>query len=360
MLSKTNWSRRNAYLFVTFLLVTSLLSKFFFNGLIYGLDFSLYHPDGTLYTFRTLDWLGYSQKESAQLISDWYANYAGKMKLIDPASLYYDSNPNWQLYKFRILYSFLCTPFVYLFGIKGMLIIPALSFLGMLFVLLEIGYLLKRVPLALLIIFLLTISPTITRWMFINTTDSLFTFLATLSTFLLIKWSPKKSIFFSQIIVLVAMILTRVAVFYAIPLIGMLYFKSKKQAGLLFAVVFVTLIPLFFSKIQNTIGIVNNSGSLIEKLSDLFLNSIELIIVEVGQLYVLDRILFTLVLIGFLLALRNYHSSSSIFLFVSMVSTYSMSILNGTIGVNFRFQLSIIGALFWVILVHTPKVKRVS
>jgi hypothetical protein len=352
MLSKLIWSRRNAYLFVTFLLVTSLLSKFFFNGLIYGLDFSLYHPDGTLYTFRTLDWLGYSQKESAQLISDWYANYAGKMKLIDPASLYYDSNPNWQLYRFRILYSFLCTPFVYLFGIKGMLIIPALSFLGMLLVLLEIGYLLKRVPLALLIIFLLTISPTITRWMFINTTDSLFTFLATLSTFLLIKWSPKKSIFFSQIMVLVAMILTRVAVFYAIPLIGMLYFKSKKQAGLLFAVVFVTLIPLFFSKIQNTIGVVNSSGSLSEKLSDFFL--------EVGQLYVLDRILFTLVFIGLLLALRNYHSSSSIFLLVSMVSTYAMSLLNGTIGVNFRFQLSIIGALYWVLLVHTPKIKRVS
>lgn len=352
--------RRNSYFAVILLGLIGLLGKFYFNGLIYGLDFSLFHPDGTLYTFRTLNWLGFSQNESGQLVANWYAENAGKMTSINPISLHFDQNPNWELYKFRLLYSFLSLPFVYFFGINGMLVIPALSFLGMLIVLLEIGFHLKRVPTALIVIFLITISLTITRWMFINTTDSLFTFLATVSTYFLIKWDPRKRIFLIQITLVILMILTRVAAFYVIPLIAMLYFKNRKQATAIFTLISASFVPLFMANIQNTIAVTSGSGNLPEKLQYFVFNSIKLIVIELGQLIILDKILFTILVFGVFLALRNFHRDSSKFLMLSIFSTYSMSVLNGTIGVNFRFQLSIIAALVWVILENTRKIQSVG
>ena len=354
-------NRRNSYFIVTLLGLIALLSKFLFNGLIYGLDYSLFHPDGTLYTFRTLNWLGYSQNESAQLVSNWYAQHAGKMTSIIPNSLFFELNPNWTLYKFRVLYSALSMPFVYIFGIYGMLAIPALSFLGMLFVLLEIGFALKRVRLALILIFFISISLTVTRWMFINTTDSLFAVLATLSTYLLIKWRPSRRIFLLQFTLVLLMVSTRVAAFYVRPLIVMLYFKSKKQAMVLFLLAAVSSVPLFLSNIQSTIAITNSSGDLNEKILVFVTNSIRLIFIEMGQLIVLDRILFAILISGIFLAFRNLHRDSSRFLLLSVCSTYFMSILNGTIGVNFRFQLTIIGALAWVLLENLPaKYQRLN
>lgn len=352
--------RRNTYFLVALLGLTALLAKYLFNGLIYDLDFSLFHPDGTLYTFRTLSWLGYSQNESGQLISGWYAQHAGKMTSINPESLYFDLNPNWHLYKFRLLYSFLSIPFVYLFGINGMLVIPALSYLGMLLVILEIGYLTNRVQLALILILSITISITITRWMFINTTDSLFTFLTSVSTYLFIKWKPSNKLFLCQIALIVLMITTRVTVFYAIPLIIMLYLKSKIQAISLFLLLALSTIPLFMENIQNTIGITNASGSIFDKVLSFSSNSARLITIEIGQLFVFDRVLLILFALSVYLALKNIHSDSSKFLFLSILSTYLMSVLNGTAGVNFRFQLSIIGALVWVVLEHLPKIRTSS
>ncbi len=349
--------RRNSYFAVILLGLIGLIGKFYFNGLIYGLDFGLFHPDGTLYTFRTLNWLGFSQNESAQLVANWYAENAGKMKSINPISLYYDQNPNWELYKFRLLYSFLSLPFVYVFGINGMLVVPALSYLGMLIVLLEIGFLLKRVPTALFVIFLITISITVTRWMFINTTDSLFTFLASVSTYLLIKWDPRKRIFMIQIVLVILMILTRVAAFYVVPLIVMLFFKNRRQAAALFTLMSASLVPLFMANIQNTIAVTSISGNSFEKLQNFVLNSVKVILIELGQLIVLDRILFGILVFGVFLALKNFHRDSSKFLILSILSTYSMSILNGSIGVNFRFQLSIIAAIVWVILENTRNIQ---
>ena len=242
-----------------------------------------------------------------------------------------------------------------------MLAIPALSFLGMLFVLLEIGFALKRVRLALILIFFISISLTVTRWMFINTTDSLFAVLATLSTYLLIKWRPSRRIFLLQFTLVLLMVSTRVAAFYVLPLIVMLYFKSKKQAMVLFLLAAVSSVPLFLSNIQSTIAITNSSGDLNEKILVFVTNSIRLIFIEMGQLIVLDRILFAILISGIFLAFRNLHRDSSRFLLLSVCSTYFMSILNGTIGVNFRFQLTIIGALAWVLLENLPaKYQRLN
>jgi hypothetical protein len=358
MLEKLTSSRRNLYIIVIALSIVTLAGKFFFNGLIYGLDFSLFHPDGTLYTFRSLSWLGNSQMESGRVVSDWYSQHAGKMTNIIPASLYFDSNPNWPLYKFRILYSFLSVPFVYVFGIYGMLVIPALSYIGLLIVLLEIGRAQNRVNLALIVIFLISTSLTITRWMFINTTDSLFTFLAALSTYLLMKWNPSKGVFVLQFSILALMIATRVSLFYAIPLIVILYFKSRKQALILSILAIGSFIPLLLTNIQGSIAVTSTKGGLVDKILSFISNSMKLLTVEMGQLVVFDKVLLALLVLGIVFSIRNLQNVSSKFFLLSTSSSYLMSLLNGTLGVNFRFQLPIIAALVWVLLENSPRYRK--
>lgn len=357
MLEKLTSSRRDTYLIVTLLSLSTLLGKFYFNGLIFGLDFSLFHPDGTLYSFRTLSWLGDSQTENAIRVAEWYGQHAGKMTSIDPTSLYFDNNPNWVLYKFRLLYSFLSIPFVYFFGLNGMLFVPALSYVGLMLIVLEIGFFFKRVPVALLVILLLNLSITVTRWMFINTTDSLFTFLAALSTIMLIKWNPGKKLFLFQVLVLILMILTRVSIFYAIPLIVAIWFKSRKQAILLFLITVISFVPLLLANIQSTVAVTSTKGGYTEKISMFVLNSFKLLIFEMGQLIILDKVLFFVLVCTLTLALKNKSKNSSMFLLLSIASTYLMSFLNGTIGVNFRFQLPILASIAWVLIENSPKIR---
>ncbi len=359
MFEKLTTNRRSLYVIVIALSIVTLAGKFFFNGLIYGLDFSLFHPDGTLYTFRSLSWLGNSQIESGRIVAEWYSQHAGKMTDIIPASLYFDNNPNWPLYKFRVLYSLLSVPFVYVFGIYGMLVIPALSYIGLLIILLEIGISQNRVNSALFIIFLLSTSLTLTRWMFINTTDSLFTFLAALSTYLVIKWNPSNGIFILQFCIFALMTVTRVSLFYAIPLIIILYLKSRKQALVVSLLAIGSFIPLVLTNIQGSIAVTSAEGGVVEKITSFTLNSIKLLTVEVGQLVVFDKVLFALMALGVFFSLRNLQSTSSKFFLLSVSSTYLMSLLNGTLGVNFRFQLPIIAALIWTLLENSPRYRKI-
>ena len=359
MFEKLTSSRRNLYVIVIALSIVNLAGKFFYNGLIYGLDFSLFHPDGTLYTFRSLSWIGNSQIESGRVVAEWYSQHAGKMNDIIPTSLHYENNPNWPLYKFRILYSLLSVPFVYVFGVYGMLVIPALSYIGLLIILLEIGIAQNRVNAALFVIFLISTSLTITRWMFINTTDSLFTFLAALSTYLVMKWNPSKVVFILQFSILALMTVTRVSLFYAIPLIAVLYLKSRKQALILSILAIGSFIPLLFTNIQGSIAVTSTNGGLIEKISSFLSNSIKLLTVEIGQLVVFDKVLLALMALGVFLSFRNLQNTSSRFFLLSVSSTYLMSLLNGTPGVNFRFQLPIIAALVWALLENSPRYRKI-
>ena len=360
MFEKLISRRRTTYVLVFFLALSTLVGKFFFHGLIFGLDFSLFHPDGTLYTFRTLSWLGNSQAESATRIAEWYGQYAGKMTTVDPASLYFDQNPNWELYKFRFLYSFLSIPFVYLFGLNGMLIIPALSYIGLMWIILEIGISLKRVTVSLLVILILNVSITVTRWMFINTTDSLFAFLAALSTFAFIKWNPGKKTLLIQMLLLLLMSLTRVSIFYATPLIALTWFKSRKQALVLSLLTLITFLPLMTANIQSTIAVTSATGGYVHKSYIFLYNSLKLLIFEIGQLFILDKILLLVMVCTITLAVRNSSRESSRFFLLSIVSTYMMSFLNGTLGVNFRFQLSVLAAVAWVLIESWPKSKPMS
>jgi len=358
MLEKLASSRFYSYVLVLIIGLITLLAKFYLNGIMYGLDYSLFHPDGTLYTFRTLTWLGNSQEESSRLISSWYTTHAGKMTNVIPESLYFDSNPNWQLYKYRVLYSFISIPFVFFFGIYGMLFVPAISYIGLLIVILEIGRHYNKPEIAFILIILFSMSITITRWMFINTTDSLFVFLASLSTYLLVKWSPTRNWFFMQLVLVAAMSSTRVAIFYWIPICAVLFLKNRKQAILLGLVSVFFFAPLFRANIVGTIGASSKEGSFFHQALSFFRDALKVLVVEFGQLLVLDRVLLFLAISAFIVSIAHLQNDSSRYFLALLTSTLLMSILNGTVGVNFRFELPILASLTWVLLEITPPGRR--
>ena len=91
------------YFIVLIVWITTIAAKYKYNGLVFGLDYGLYHPDGTLYTMRTLDWAGYNEHEAANVVSNWYNEHAFKFNNTNPSDFYYSVHPKWPEYYPRVL-----------------------------------------------------------------------------------------------------------------------------------------------------------------------------------------------------------------------------------------------------------------
>jgi hypothetical protein len=153
--------------------ITAVTAKIKYHGLVFGFDYGLYQPDGIHYTFRTLIFMGQSQQEAAQQVVDWYAANASKVKTFSAQNILPEDNPVWGVVSQRTLYPILSVPFVAIFGITGMLAIPAISLLVLMLITLKLSTTYKVPSFGLAIALLLTCSPTVMRWMIVNCTDSL-------------------------------------------------------------------------------------------------------------------------------------------------------------------------------------------
>ena len=158
---------------VLLLWLLSFISKFLFQGEILGFDFGIFQPDGASYTFRTLSFLGEDETEAARRVSDWYAVHGINHNIIDYKSLLPENSPVWYLSAPRIVYPLLSVPFVYLLGINGMLIVPALSLLIVLLLIIKISRDVSAIWAGFLVSALTLCSTTISRWMYANITDGL-------------------------------------------------------------------------------------------------------------------------------------------------------------------------------------------
>jgi hypothetical protein len=93
-----------------------------------------------------------------------------------------------------------------------------------------------------------------------------------------------------------------------------------------------------------------NSRSLLEQFASMPFNFVSLLIVEFGQLAVMDRILFYLMVSSFVIAIANFRDIwSSLHLSVAFAS-FLLSSWIGVWGVNFRYQLPLIATAVMVFL----------
>ena len=342
------------FLGITLFWAVALLSKLKFNGLVYGLDFGLFHPDGQLYSFRALTMVGNSETTAGSIVSDWYSGHAFKLKVIDPQSLHYDTHPLWALYKSRILYPILSAPFVLLFGMNGMLVIPALSMLVLMFSIQAIGIRLSNKYLAFALAVLISMSPVITRWMFANITDGLLTALTSLFvvSYLYIKNMNLQLLTLGTIIILGSY--TRISVVQWLAIcFGLFLMNQKRNSILLGIVALVFFIPSALRNLRTGILPNEQEGGLLDRPVQLGVSMARVAFYEAGQLVVLDRLLILMIFFAAVVSTYSLYRESSKFFLLVLLALWVTGAVNGTIGVNFRYQLPLIPFMAYSILEGT-------
>lgn len=338
-------SKERLYWFssLSLLILTIIAKIFFLNGAAFGLDYGLFHPDGMLYSFKTLTYLGHSESVAGAEVSKFYIENAVGSPQISPESLFYSNNSNWQIFQLRILYSLLSTPFVHLFGLWGMLAIPVLCFV---ILWLFVSFNLKnRYFLAFATLLILSTSSTISRWMFSNISDPLLVGLFTLYVWLLPKLNQKTKWKFLTVtsLFIIATGLTRFSLLIWIAIA--LFYLIKKNYLFFFCisiVAFLTFLPNLLVSFSGAILPAHANSPWYAKLIILPVQLLKMHFFEFGQLFVLDRIFFFGIIFSLYLAVLNFRNETSLLLILVFFSLVLTAGINGVLGVNFRYHLPVL------------------
>ena len=340
-------------LIISWLLATA--SRLGWNGDVYSFNFAIFQPDGIYYAFKTLMFLKADSNDAAVEVSQWFSAHSGTRETINPEFFL----STWSTYPSeRILYPLLSTPFVALLGLNGMLVVPCISLLILQFNIYFLGKRLHQSYLGLGLAILLTFSPTVTRWMIASVPDSL---LVALSSFLPIILIRNKFKYREVLLVLlvIACSLTR----FSLPIfISMsIIICAQKRFRLAVLVLFFSLISSIPALLHvNTSFMPRNSDGILNKLYSLPITFIKVGFIEIAQLAVLDRLLLAIIATTVFLAIKFRNQESSHLFFANTAAVWTLGALNGTLGVNFRYQIPILIFCCWVILENLPKLSLVA
>jgi hypothetical protein len=348
------------YLIVFFIWGLSIGLKIRFNGLVFGLDYGLYHPDGALYSTRAFDWSGFSESQSAKIVSDWYNIHAFKFNFTIPNDLYYANHHLYPEYSTRILYPLLSVPFIKLMGMQGMLVVPALSLLLLMLIVAKIGLTLQKPLSTLVVVFLLSSSTTVLRWMLSNTTDALLTGIFALIAFVLFKKLSAVSWYVYIGILIVLSGVTRFSLLFWLGIGLVLFLNNSKTKGIYTALLsIVVVLPTILSHSGNSFLAVEGNRPFLERLFLYPFYLIKVTVYEFAQLFVFDKILFFMCIFSVYFSVRTFEKISSKYLLIMFATGLLMGALNGNVGVNFRYQLPVLVFVCWSLLDNaSPRIEK--
>ena len=336
---------------VASLTTLAILSRLKFNGLVLDFDYGIYQPDGSHYAYRTLTFLGVDANLAATRIVDWYQIHGIKNNSFDASLLSPENTETWGLVAPRVLYSVLSMPFMHFLGIPGMLVIPILSFITLIFAIFKVSELNKKQGLGLLLVIGLTTSPTVLRWMIANITDSLLTGLFAI-VILVLANNPSRKVWYLSI---GPLILLTSSTRFCLPIwfaIGIFYLinKMRNQSIFIALVSSCAFIPTYLYMPSNAVLPANVDSSGLQKSVQLLFSFFKVGFIEVAQLAALDRILLIILVVALLMSLMNLNQMSSQIFMLILFSVWFIGAINGTLGVNFRYQLPILAFACWAIL----------
>lgn len=320
--------------------VLTIASRLYANGDSYGFDFSIFQPDGVLYALRTFIFLGHDQLTAAKQIEEWYFIHGAAGMHFDPASILPGNSPAWGLVAPRVLYPLLSAPFVAIFGMNGLLVIPSLSLLLLLLSIYSLSRSLKASNFGLFLTILVVLSPTVLRWMVANITDSLFVGLLALSCLVIESKSRKVNNYLSIGLLIVLTSITRFAtpIWLALAVVDFLK-GERKRASFITIIGLIATIPTYLTQPSNSVLPREGNLSVFEKVIALPLSFVKVGFFEIAELAVLDRLLFLVLAAALVAALGSYKSATSMRFLLVLLATWAIGALNGSIGVNFRYQL---------------------
>ena len=329
--------------------LAAIVSRLIKNGDVYGLNYNLFQPDGALYHAYTLHLQGNSWSQSAKLVNQFFVNQIGTSYLGETIA------PAVQMVIFtRPLLSLLSLPFVFLFGQFGMLVIPALSFLAVGVVLYLVGKKFNHPYLAVLLFFALSLSTSVNRWIVSDLTDGLL--VAIISIIYLLIISSRTKVLLPAFVILA--LLTRPSGPLLVALLLPFAFAHRKATfyiGILLSVLGTFVLAFVSPEAAGTQT--TGSYTVYQRIQDFALHGIKVLVVEFGQLFVMDRILFIFIILSILTALlkwKNVYSQSYLSL---LIASFAMGAWNGALGVNFRYQLPTIIAGALVIIFSADDLK---
>ena len=349
-----------AYWFVLALGLIAIAAKYKYNGLVFGFDYGIYQPDGKYYTYMALDFINNDPKQSAQSVVNWYATHGYKGNIFQISDLIPETSPVYQFISHRVLYPILSIPFVYFFGIPGMIVIPAISFLCLLLFIQKISNNYNLIYMGVCICIILSTSPTVIRWMIWNGTDALlaglFSYVALLLYNLQIKPNQK---YFQLLILILLTTATRFSLVFWVAIALVIYFKGKK----LLALMIVSLsslcsLPALFSTLGVSILPAEKDQTTLEKISNIPLSFLRVVSIDIAQLAVLDRLLLIFLVVGILISIIHFKNIASQYFIAILLAGYLLGAVNGTLGVNFRYQLPAIPFCAWSILASWPLIQN--
>ena len=339
---------------VLLIALISAISRLKFNGLILNLDYGVYQPDGSHYAYRTLTFLGVDSNAAAERVANWYQIHGIKNNAFLPIFLTPDNSEAWGLSAPRILYPLLSVPFVYLFGLPGMLAIPIASFALLVFCVFRMSELKEKQGIGFLLVLVLCTSPTVLRWMIANITDSL---LAALFSVVALLLMSKVSIFYwyagmSTLIVCTSITRFSLPIWLAIAVV--LWIKRMRfQSIWVFLLSTLSFLPTFIYMPSSAVLPANADAGIFTKIPLLVKSFFEVGFVEIAQLGAIDRILLVTLIVALVVALRHNREDSSRYFLAVSLSVWIIGAINGFLGVNFRYQLPLLGFACWVILTNS-------
>jgi len=339
-----------AYSVCLLFFLIAVSSRLLFNGMIFEFDYHLFQPDGAVYSYMALKYAGFSHIESAQRVIDWYAINAEPGTSLTMSFFSPETNPGvWSLGSTRILYPILSAPLVYLFGIPGMLVVPILSFFLTLFIIVRIAHRLNRLFLGSILVFFLTISPTMTRWFVANITDGLLAATVGLAFYVALTNSHK----FSWILLVVIVFLGSFARFsapYWIAFAIIYWFINRKTSILIFTTSIVAVVPTLLARPDSNSIVVGAGDGVVDKIIYFPISAMKVLFIEFAQLAAIDRPLLIVLIVAILISFLNLRRQSSQLFLLMGLAGWFIGALNGVLGVNFRYQLPVVFFACWAIL----------
>jgi len=113
------------------------------------------------------------------------------------------------------------------------------------------------------------------------------------------------------------------------------------------------VIPTLLSNSSNSFLAVEADRSLWQRFLLYPLYLIKITFYEFAQLFVMDRILFFLCALSIYFSFKYINKDSSKYLLLVLFAGLLTGAMNGTVGVNFRYQLPVIALICWSIIDNT-------
>ena len=334
----------------------STISRLQFNGLMLDFDYGIYQPDGSHYAYRTLTFLGVDSNAAAERVVSWYQIHGVKNNVFSPSLLTPENTGTWGVTAPRVLYSLLSMPFVYLIGIQGMLVIPILSFVLLITCVFRLSEIYKKQWMGFLLVLVLCTSPTVLRWMIANITDSLVTGLFGVVVLILTRKLSQKTWVISISTLIVLTSLTRFCLPIWIAIAAVLWVDRKRTQSLWVLIVSaVAFLPAFLYMPSNVILPADGEVTGLMKLLLLVKSFFKIGFYEIAQLAVLDRALLLTIIVAIAISLRYFRETASQYFLAVCIAVWFIGAINGTVGVNFRYQLPVLVFACWVVLSNSTK-----